>query len=50
MNLVSALDFGLAALNFGVTIVSIFAGSQIWWVSLACGVFCFCMGLSVMDK
>ena len=44
MNFLSALQFSLAALNFGVMIWSINRGGDLWWLNLSVGVFCLLMG------
>ena len=50
MNLVSALDFALSALNFGLMVWSISRGSLAFAVNLAAGVFCLFMGIVALDK
>ena len=50
MNWVSALDFALSALNFGLMIWGISRDSWAFVISLAAGVFCLCMGIVALDK
>ena len=50
MNLVSALDFALSALNFGLMVWSISRDSWAFAINLAAGVFCFLMGIVALDK
>ena len=50
MNCVSALDFALSALNFGLMIWSISRDSLAFVINLAAGVFCLCMGIVALDK
>ena len=50
MNLVSALDFALSALNFGLMIRSISRGSLAFAINLAAGIFCLFMGIVALDK
>lgn len=50
MNIFSALQFSLAALNFGVMAWSISRGSDLWWLNLSVGVFCLLMGFVQMKK
>lgn len=49
MNLVSALDFALSALNFGLIVWSISRGSWAFATNLVAGVFCLCMGIVALD-
>lgn len=50
MSWVSAIDFALAALNFGLMIWSISQNSLAFVVSLAAGVFCLCMGIAALNN
>ena len=50
MNCVSALDFALSALNFGLMIWSISRDSLAFVINLAAGVFCLFMGIVALDK
>ena len=50
MNWVSALDFALSALNFGLMIWNISRGSWAFAINLVAGVFCLCMGIVALDK
>jgi hypothetical protein len=50
MNLVSALDFALSALNFGLMIWSISQGGWAFAINLAAGVFCLFMGIVALDE
>lgn len=50
MNWVSALDFALFALNFGLMIWSISRNSWAFVINLMDGVFCLCMGIVALDK
>ena len=50
MNIGVAVGLSMAALNFGVMIWSICNGGGLWWLNLASGVFCLCLGLSCIDK
>ena len=49
MNIASALNFGLAALNFGLMVWCIVNEYATWILSLMTFVFCFCMGLACHD-
>lgn len=49
MNIASAINFSLAALNIGVMIWAISGGSPVWWISLGAAVFCFCMAINCLD-
>ena len=50
MNWVSALDFALSALNFGLMLWSISQDSWAFVINLAAGVFCLCMGIAALDN
>ena len=50
MNLVSALDFALSALNFGLMIWNISQGGWAFAINLAAGVFCLFMGIVALDN
>lgn len=50
MNWVSALDFALAALNFGLMIWSISRDSWAFVINLAAGVFCLGMGIAAINN
>ena len=50
MNILASVEFSMAALNFGVMIWSICNGGSLWWLNLAVGVFCLCLGLSCIKK
>ena len=49
MNLVSALNFTLSALNFGLMVWSISRGSWAFAINLAAGVFCLFMGMLALE-
>ena len=49
MNLVSALDFALSALNFGLMVWSISRDSLAFVINLAAGVFCLFMGMVALE-
>jgi hypothetical protein len=49
MNIASSINFGLCALNIGVTVQAIQAGSPAWWINLGAAVFFFCMAITAMD-
>lgn len=50
MNIASAINFGLAALNLGVMIWAAKFSELAWIISLPAMVFCFCMGLCTLDQ
>ena len=50
MNIFASVEFSLAALNFGVMILNICNGGNLWWLNLAIGVFCLCLGLLCIKK
>ena len=50
MNFVSALNFTLSALNFGLMVWSISRGSWAFAINLAAGVFCLFVGIVALDK
>ena len=50
MNIGVTVGLSMAALNFGVMIWSICEGGSLWWLNLASGVLCLCLGLSCIDK
>lgn len=50
MNWVSALDFALSALNFGLMIWSISNNSLAFAINLAAGIFCLLMGIIALEK
>ena len=50
MNWLSALDFALSALNFGLMIWGISRGSWVFAINLVAGAFCLFMGLVALDK
>ena len=49
MNFAVVFEFLLAALNFVLAIVGIFAGWHLWPLNLAAGVVCFFAGLTVFE-
>ena len=50
MNILASVEFSMAALNFVVMIWSICNGGNLWWLNLAIGVFCLCLGLLCIKK
>ena len=50
MNLVSALNFTLSALNFGLMVWGISRRSWAFAINLAAGVFCLFIGIVALDK
>ena len=50
MNLVSALDFALSALNFGLMVWNISQDCWAFAINLAAGVYCLLMGIVALDK
>ena len=50
MNLASAIDFTLAALNFYLMVLSISNDSLVFITNLLAGIFCLLMGFIAMDK
>lgn len=50
MNLSSAIDFSLAALNFCLMVWNISNESYVFIVNLMAGIFCLFMGFIELDK